>query len=294
LKSENKNLDNNNITYNLILTSRDIQKGLQSIDNLKDYFKITNFPQNKIIYQQLDISNENSINNCLQFLKNLKKENKKNFNSEIENNIDFNGDNTNNVEDEGLIDILLNNAGVAYPGNPKINIDIYNKIFSTNVFGTINFTEKIIIENLLKKRSKIIFLSSYLGRINRLGEKLKNEFLSNKISKNDLFEISDRFSDSIINKTYLEEGFGKHIYALSKIIIKKYSEILGNNQNLMDKDIQVYSCCPGWTKTDLGGQNASRTLEEGVVTILYLIELEHKINKNFQGKFFYDSEVSEM
>ena len=270
----NSNNEKTKETYNIILTSRDTERGLNAIKELKHNFNLENLPSEKIKFHQLDISNESSINGCIEFLKNLKK-------NEIQN-------------DQGIIDILLNNAGAAYPGILKINIDVYNHIFTTNVFGTMRFTEIIIAENLLKENSKIIFLASSLGRIARLGEKIQSEFNNENLTKENLIEFSQRFKNSIINKTYFEEGWGKHVYALSKIIVKKYAEILAEDKNLRKKQIQVYSCCPGWTKTDLGGHNASRTLEEGVVTVLYLIELEHFIREELQGKFFYDCQIAEM
>jgi len=285
-KISNINNSLSNTTYNLILTARNSEKGMKSIDELKVYFNVNNFPINKINFHQLDISDDKSIDRCVEYLKYLKNEKYKNLKSE-NSNINIYENNTNN---NGIIDILLNNAGVAYPGN-KINLEIYNQVFSTNVFGTIGFTEKIINEELLNKNSKIIFLSSSLGKISRLSIKIQAEFSDEKLTKEKLYEFSERFKNAIINKTYFEEGWGKHIYALSKIIIKKYAEILAKNINILEKEIQVYSCCPGWVKTDLGGPNASRTLDEGVITILYLIELEHILNKEYQGKFFMDCKV---
>ena len=42
----------------------------------------------------------------------------------------------------------------------------------------------------------------------------------------------------------------------------------------------------------MGGANASRSVEEGIQTILYLINLENKVNIELQGKFFYDCKIS--
>lgn len=264
-KDKNANITDNKIQYNVILTARSQERGLASMKNLLDHFaelKIK-ISSNKLKFFQLDVVSNDSIS---EFITKMKDENL-------------------------AIDILLNNAGVAYPGN-KISLEIYNHIFSTNVFGTINFTEKIIAENLIKDKGKIIFLASSLGKISRLSENIQINLASPDITEETLFNISDKFKNSIINKTYMQEGFGKHIYALSKILIKKYAEILARKQQIVQKNIQVYSCCPGWVKTDLGGYNASRTIEEGIITILHLIELEHRINNDFQGKFFYDCQVT--
>ena len=262
--------ENNKETYNIVLTSRDQEKGIQAIQNLKLIFNENNNLEEKLQYYQLDITKKDSIENCIS---SLKVKNDKNSN------------------EAGIIDILLNNAGVAYPGN-KISVDIFEDIFSTNVYGTIDFTEKILIEKLMRKNSKIIFLSSSLGKISRLCEKIKSEFEDENITTEKLIEFSERFRNSIINKTYFSEGWGKHIYALSKIMVKKYANILTKHQYILDNNIQVYSCCPGWVRTDMGGANASRSVEEGIQTILYLINLENKVNIELQGKFFYDCKIS--
>ena len=75
------------------------------------------------------------------------------------------------------------------------------------------------------------------------------------------------------------------------MLINKYTDILGRNQKILENVIQVYSFCPGHTKTEMGGPDAERTIEEGVKCPVYLIELEHKINQAFQGKFFYDCKI---
>jgi len=277
-----KTKNSKKISYNFILTARDSKRGLDSIANLKQNFSLSNSlcdDDNKIKFHQLDISNKDSISECIAFLKALKQK-----------NINEGGA----QENEGIIDILLNNAGAAYPGILKINLDVYNHIFPTNVFGTVNFTEQIIKENLLKEKSKIIFLASSLGRLSRLGEHIQAQFNKDDLTKENLFELSEKFKFSIMNKTYFQEGWGKHAYGLSKVIVKKYAEILGKDVDLLRKQVQVYSCCPGWTKTDLGGHNATRSLEEGVVTVLYLIQLEHQIQQQVQGKFFYDCQVAEI
>jgi NAD(P)-dependent dehydrogenase (short-subunit alcohol dehydrogenase family) len=50
----------------------------------------------------------------------------------------------------------------------------------------------------------------------------------------------------------------------------------------------VNSVCPGWVRTDMGGENANRSVAEGAATIVWLaIEAPHDLT----GKFVKDRKV---
>ncbi len=53
-----------------------------------------------------------------------------------------------------------------------------------------------------------------------------------------------------------------------------------------EQGVNVNSCCPGWVKTDMGGPNALRTVEEGAKGIVWLA-----MQKETNGGFFRDGEV---
>ena len=76
--------------------------------------------------------------------------------------------------------------------------------------------------------------------------------------------------------------------------INKYASLLGFRKSVYEKNIQIYSCCPGWVRTDMGGPKAFKSIEEGVICPIYLIELKHEINDQIQGKFFEDCKVSDI
>ena len=51
--------------------------------------------------------------------------------------------------------------------------------------------------------------------------------------------------------------------------------------------IAVNSMCPGWVRTEMGGKNAPRTVEQGADTAVWLAtEAPHALT----GKFFRDHE----
>ena len=74
-------------------------------------------------------------------------------------------------------------------------------------------------------------------------------------------------------------------YRLSKTALNAVTRILADE--LMETGIKINSVCPGWVRTDMGGPNANRSLEEGVETIIWLATLP---DDGPSGGFFRDKQ----
>ena len=74
-----------------------------------------------------------------------------------------------------------------------------------------------------------------------------------------------------------------HSYCLSKLALNGLTIMLA--QALNADGIAVNSMCPGWVRTDMGGPNASRSVEEGADTAVWLAD---QAPHEFTGKFFRD------
>lgn len=72
-------------------------------------------------------------------------------------------------------------------------------------------------------------------------------------------------------------------YRLSKLALNGMSVIL--QQELGDRGIIVASMHPGWVRTDMGGSNAPRSVDEGVDTALWLAL---DAGSDIGGKFYMD------
>jgi NAD(P)-dependent dehydrogenase (short-subunit alcohol dehydrogenase family) len=150
------------------------------------------------------------------------------------------------------LDVLINNAAI-YPDE---NLDILTisreqleRTFQTNTFGPLRVTQAFL--PLLKKSSeaRIINISSGYGEMDGLSQKVPS-------------------------------------YCLSKLTLNGLTIML--DQALRSEGVAVYLTCPGWVRTDMGGANASRSVEEGADTAVWLAT---DAPRTLSGKFFRDRKV---
>lgn len=149
------------------------------------------------------------------------------------------------------IDILINNAGIGIGENMLKDCDFseVKSFFDVNFFGAWRLYQTL--DSLLVSGSRIINVSSSLG----LKEKLR-------------------------------EG-GLPAYKLSKWALNGFTIQL--SAELVSRKIDVVAVCPGWTKTDMGGQDAPNSIEEGISTIKWLC-----LNPDIiSGSFYRDQKIRE-
>ncbi|MBD1928034.1 SDR family oxidoreductase [Trichocoleus sp. FACHB-90] len=140
----------------------------------------------------------------------------------------------------GKLDILVNNAGIARDFTDAENsifntkIDTLQETIETNLYGPLLLSQALI--PLMKKHNygRVVNVSSGAGQ---------------------LFEMNT----------------GYPAYRISKTALNSLTRLFANE--LKDTNILVNAVCPGWVKTDMGGSNAPRTVEQGVDTIVWLATL---------------------
>ena len=146
----------------------------------------------------------------------------------------------------GRLDVLVNNAGIAYGGKPgvpfeermKTNIpsvsplDNIRNVFETNVFGTIAVTQAML--PLLRE--------SPAGRIVNMGSS------SGSLTLN-------------ADPTYGHRRMFGAAYSPSKTAVHAIS--LAFAIELEKTNIKVNIACPGFTATDLNNFRGTRTVEQG-------------------------------
>lgn len=157
----------------------------------------------------------------------------------------------NAVSDQyGRCDVLVNNAGVfpdkGFPSVFESDVQTVRTAMETNVYGPLSLCQAVV--PLMKKNNygRIVNLSSGMGQL-----------------------------------THMNGGCPG--YRISKTSINALTRILADE--LKATNIKVNSMCPGWVKTEMGGPNATRSVEEGADTAVWLATLD---DDGPSGGFFRD------
>jgi NAD(P)-dependent dehydrogenase (short-subunit alcohol dehydrogenase family) len=151
-----------------------------------------------------------------------------------------------NIEDR--LDVLVNNAGIIVDGDAailEISDDLLRKTLETNTLGPLRVT--LAFAPLLRKSKapRVINVSSGGGQ---------------------LIGGADGWAPAYcISKTALNGVAVQLSAALPKFAVN--------------------SVCPGWVRTDMGGGNATRSVQEGADTIVWLAS---EAPQELTGKFLRD------
>ena len=155
-------------------------------------------------------------------------------------------------ERHGRIDVLINNAGILNDGEGEsssvfdANPDSILDSFQVNSLGPVLLSNALL--PLMRERNygRIVNLSSGMGQLDDMG--------------------------------------GNHPgYRMSKTALNAATRIFA--AELAATNIKVNAVCPGWVRTDMGGENADRSIEQGIDTTLWLATLP---DDGPSGGFFRD------
>lgn len=151
------------------------------------------------------------------------------------------------------LDVLVNNAGILLdaPNASVLEVEptVILQTLQTNTLGPLRLTQNLVPLLLKSDAGKVINVSSGGGQITDMGDWAPAYSLS---------------------KTALNAATGMMAAALK------------------DTHIAVNSICPGWVRTDMGGSNASRSVQQGADTVTWLAT---EAPSDLTGKFLRDRTV---
>jgi NAD(P)-dependent dehydrogenase (short-subunit alcohol dehydrogenase family) len=149
------------------------------------------------------------------------------------------------------LDILVNNAGVLLDETnlpSKTDMHIVRSTLETNLIGAWRLCQSFVPTMKKNKYGRIVNVSSGAGAFGTM-----------------------------------EESLYAPAYSLSKSGLNALTIMLANE--LRGTNILVNAVCPGWVRTDMGGPNAPRSVEEGADTAVWLATLP---DNGPTGGFFLD------
>lgn len=149
------------------------------------------------------------------------------------------------------VDVLVNNAGVFLDDQDKADETALNgklqtirDSFEINTLAPFHFIQSLLPGMIERNFGRIVNVSSGMGQLSDMG----GGYPSYRISKTALNSVTKFFA----------------------------SEVKGKN-------ILINSICPGWVRTDMGGTNAERSIEQGIAGIYWAMNLkEGDVSGSFQ------------
>ena len=138
------------------------------------------------------------------------------------------------MKEHGRVDVLINNAGIFLDEGKttsSVEIEVLRKTMETNVYGPLQVTRALLPALNKSDDPRVLNLSSELGQLSTMGS-------------------------------------GSPAYRISKTALNALTVIQANE--LASEGIKVNAIHPGWVRTDMGGPNARKSIEEGADTAVWL------------------------
>lgn len=147
----------------------------------------------------------------------------------------------------GKLDVLINNAGllIGNKGTTEVNIDEVKRIMEANFYGPWRLSQVLLPLLKNSKEGRIINMSSAMGAWDSL---------------------TDGYAGYRLSKT-----------SLNALTVQMANELSASG-------IKVNAMSPGWVRTDMGGEEAPLSVDEGADTATWLATAETIPT----GKFFRD------
>ena len=138
------------------------------------------------------------------------------------------------------LDVLVNNAGV-YRSPPRETWDV-------NVRGPLLLTRELA--PLLAPGARVVMVSSGLGSLSGQPETVARRLRDPALTVDDVLRLSEAAPDG---------------YGASKAALNALTRLFAREL----PDARVNSVDPGWVRTEMGGQGAPRSVEQGAASVLW-------------------------
>ena len=217
------------------LTARDAANGLKAVANLEEEGLHPKF-------HQLDITSQDSVENLKQYL----------------------------VKTHGGLDVLVNNAGMAYTNDSTAPFSEQASVTVANNFtGTLRISKALF--PLIRPHGRIVNVSSRVGQLSILQKHLQKRFTDPNLTEEALVSLMDQFVKDVQDGHHTERGWPNTAYGTSKVGMTALTKVYAREAARLGKeDVLVNACCPGWCQTDMTSHAGTNTAAQGADTPVYL------------------------
>jgi len=149
----------------------------------------------------------------------------------------------------GRLDVLVNNAGIMPDRGQSFfetGPEVVRRCFETNTLGAFHMCQAFVPMMRAQDFGRVVNVSTGMAQLSSMNG-------------------------------------GAVAYRMSKAALHALTRVV--HDETRGTYVKVNAVCPGWVQTDLGGQGATRTIEEGVDGIFWLATLR---NDGPSGGFFRD------
>jgi NAD(P)-dependent dehydrogenase (short-subunit alcohol dehydrogenase family) len=150
------------------------------------------------------------------------------------------------------LDVLVNNAGILEDGDDSVltvDVDLLKRTLETNTFGPLIVAQAFLPLLRKSRAARIVNVSSTGGQLTGMSH-------------------------------------WAPAYSISKAALNAVTGQFG--AALAQENIAVNSVCPGWVRTDMGGHNAPRSVQQGADSIVWLAT---EAPQELTGQFIQDRKV---
>ena len=233
----------------VILTARNPELGLRSQSTLGH--------PDRTVFHQLDVTDKSSISALAAFVQ----------------------------SNYGQIDVLINNAGWAAKGD-DFNYEIVSTTIGVNFYGIKDMVEAFV--PLIKPGGHIVNVSSSAGVTAALrNPDLAQRFLDPELTLEGVIELSEEFKTYVKDGVWVEKGWPTFGYGVSKNLVNAYTRVLHKEFQRTGVQVRVNALHPGWVRTDMAGEEAELSIEEGSVVPVKVARDTSEIS----GKFWIEDRV---